>query len=53
MPDIVTRALRKVYPAPATKRRRGEPAPASSNGVVALDALDLAVEAGEFFGLLA
>jgi len=52
MPDIVTRALRKVYPAPATKRRRGEPAPASSNGVVAL-ALDLAVEAGEFFGLLA
>jgi ABC-2 type transport system ATP-binding protein len=52
MPDIVTRALRKVYPAPATKRRRGEPAPASSNGVVALEALDLAVEAGEFFGLL-
>jgi ABC-2 type transport system ATP-binding protein len=51
MADIVTRALRKVYPAPSPKRRRGEKAVAA-NGVVALDALDLSVDSGEFFGVL-
>lgn len=67
MPAIETRALRKVYPAPAAPRRRGAggmvPAgpPAftpSGTGawprgeIVALKSLDLAVEEGEFFGLL-
>ncbi len=67
MPDaITTRSLRKVYPAPAARRRgpapgRGMgPPPAapmtaprvSSEGVVALDTLDLAVREGELFGLL-
>jgi ABC-2 type transport system ATP-binding protein len=58
---IETRALRKVYPAPKTKRRGkpravapgmppGPPIPATD--VVALDALDLDVSEGEFFGLL-
>ena len=40
---IETRLLRKVYP-PAPKVK--------SSGVVALDALDLAVNEGEFFGML-
>jgi ABC-2 type transport system ATP-binding protein len=44
---IETRALRKVYPAPAAP---GVPRAAAE--VVALDALDLAVREGEFFGLL-
>src|SRR5947209_2451515 len=49
---IETRALRKVYPAPAPKRKRGAPKPASLAGVVALDALDLVVNEGELFGVL-
>ncbi len=44
---IRTRALRKVYPAPAT-RRGAEARPE----IVALVGLDLAVSDGEFFGLL-
>ncbi|HEY2804397.1 MAG TPA: ABC transporter ATP-binding protein [Gemmatimonadales bacterium] len=62
-----TRALRKVYPAPKAKRTpRGAPSfapgtPAMAPGggmtsasgdIIALDALDLAIPAGEFFGLL-
>jgi ABC-2 type transport system ATP-binding protein len=71
---IRTRALRKVYPLPATRRggpaRPGAPVPAPGTaagaasrgavgapgpvpaGVVALDALDLEIGAGEFFGVL-
>ena len=45
---IETRALRKIYKSPPTKKR-GAPA---KPDVVALDALDLAVGQGEFFGLL-
>jgi ABC-2 type transport system ATP-binding protein len=75
MPAIIeTRALRKVYPAPAQRRQRPTPgqgvrargAPSGSSPahpsppagsrvsteVVALDALDLRVSEGEFFGLL-
>jgi len=61
MPAIETRALRKVYPLPPAAKRRGPPpvaaAPppasaASAQGVVALDALDLAINDGELFGLL-
>ena len=58
---IETRALRKVYPAP-TGKRRGKPRPAppgmppgaplSTGEVVALQALDLDINEGEFFGLL-
>ena len=63
---IETRGLRKVYPAPGGKRR-GKARPAGgppgfpagtppsaipSAGVVALDALDLDIHEGEFFGLL-
>ena len=58
---IETRALRKVYPAP-TGRRRGKPRPAPpgmppaaplpTGEVVALQALDLDINEGEFFGLL-
>jgi len=44
---IETRALRKVYVSPAAKR--GAP---KRPDVVALDALDLTVSDGEFFGLL-
>ncbi len=68
MPDaIVTEALRKVYPAPRS-RRSGPPlaaptpfgeqtppgagSPAGAREIVALDRLDLTVGAGEFFGLL-
>jgi ABC-2 type transport system ATP-binding protein len=57
---IETRALRKVYPAPS--KRRGRPRPPMPGGppmvpmptgeVVALDALDLDIHEGEFFGLL-
>jgi ABC-2 type transport system ATP-binding protein len=53
-PAIRTRALRKVYPLPAAARRAaaaGATAPAAG-GIVALDALDLEVGDGEFFGLL-
>ena len=58
---IETRALRKVYPAPKGKRRGkargpvpGMPPgpPIATTDVVALDALDLDVTEGEFFGLL-
>jgi ABC-type multidrug transport system, ATPase component len=54
MNAIETRALRKVYPAPPVKKRRGAPAPpaAPSEGIVAIDALDLTVAEGEFFGVL-
>ena len=58
---IETRALRKVYPAP-TGKRRGKPraappgmppgAPLPTGEVVALQALDLDINEGEFFGLL-
>jgi ABC-2 type transport system ATP-binding protein len=60
-PAIETRALRKVYPAPAAKRgaKRRAPsktptgaAPPGAAPVVALDALDLDIHEGEFFGLL-
>ena len=58
---IETRALRKVYPAPTGKRRgkpRGAPPgmppgpPPPTGEVVALQALDLDINEGEFFGLL-
>ncbi len=64
---IETRKLRKVYPAPKVRRTPrgapsfspGLPAMAPSGGlttpdgnIIALDALDLAVNQGEFFGLL-
>ena len=59
---IETRALRKVYPAPSHKRgakRRASnntattsPAATGAGEVVALDALDLDINEGEFFGLL-
>src|ERR1700682_4291590 len=50
---IVTRALRKVYPPPPQRKKRGAPPPASSAaGVVAVDALDLDIPEGEFFGVL-
>ncbi|HXH93659.1 MAG TPA: ATP-binding cassette domain-containing protein, partial [Thermoanaerobaculia bacterium] len=54
MNAIETHSLRKVYPAPAIKRRRGVPAPAMppSAEIVAIDSLDLAVAEGEFFGVL-
>jgi len=64
---IVTRGLRKVYPPPKSRRRRG-PVPSftpptgaspfsgsattSTGEVLALDGLDLQVRSGEFFGLL-
>jgi ABC-2 type transport system ATP-binding protein len=58
---IETRALRKVYPAP-TGKRRGKPRaappgmppgpPPPTGEVVALQALDLDINEGEFFGLL-
>ncbi len=58
---IETRALRKVYPAPTGKRRakpRAAPPgmppgpPPQTGEVVALQALDLDINEGEFFGLL-
>jgi ABC-2 type transport system ATP-binding protein len=62
MAAIETRALRKVYPAPAAPKRRGRQGPPSPNGgppagaprgeIVALHGLDLEVREGEFFGLL-
>jgi len=59
MPAIETRALRKVYPAPAApKRKRGAngagaaTAAAPRSEIVALKGLDLEVLDGEFFGLL-
>jgi len=68
MPAIETRALRKVYPAPAPPKRRGRGAPGPGMGgppgmapggpgaprgeIVALQGLDLEVHEGEFFGLL-
>jgi len=53
MSAIRTRALRKVYPAPPPRKRRGVPAPPQpSGGVVAVDSLDLDVEEGELFGVL-
>jgi ABC-2 type transport system ATP-binding protein len=54
MSAIETRNLRKVYPAPAVKKRRGAPPPAAPppNGIVAIDSLALTVNDGEFFGVL-
>src|SRR4051794_23036167 len=54
MNAIESRSLRKVYPAPAIKKRRGVPAPPTppGGGIVAIDSLDLAVTDGEFFGVL-
>ena len=74
MPSVIeTRALRKVYPAPPSRRQRSTPGQGVRTGgppaggaahpsppggartlasVVALDALDLRVDEGEFFGLL-
>ncbi len=50
MPSIETHALRKVYqPPPARGMKKNAPA---ATAVVALDALDLEVTDGEFFGLL-
>ena len=57
---IETRGLRKVYPAPSAPRRPKRRAPSGappgppmpSGPVVALDALDLEIAQGEFFGLL-
>jgi ABC-2 type transport system ATP-binding protein len=63
-PAIETRSLKKVYPAPPT-RRRGmpgpqigpvgapvSPLPQGAREILALDGLDLEVPPGEFFGLL-
>ena len=48
---IETHSLRKVYPPPP--KRRGTPVAAAPAGeVVAVDALDLAIGEGEFFGML-
>src|SRR5207244_8229585 len=48
---IETRSLRKVYqPKPAKRRRTGSDS--IPQGVVAVDALDLAIADGEFFGML-
>jgi ABC-2 type transport system ATP-binding protein len=57
---IETRGLRKVYPAPSASKRGKRRAPAGAppgmpvptGPVVALDALDLEIARGEFFGLL-
>src|SRR5437763_3628693 len=47
LPAIETRALRKVYQPP---KRKGSSAAAA--GIVAVDALDLTIGDGEFFGML-
>src|SRR5438477_12574833 len=66
MAAIETHALRKVYPAPATPKKRrgppmgppgmtaasGRPPGAPAGEIVALQALDLAINEGELFGLL-
>src|SRR5258707_13669885 len=66
---ITTRALRKIYPLPPQRRKRGgaHPLPASvpgagvmqaqaanvaADGIVAVEALDLDIPEGEFFGVL-
>ena len=55
---IETAALRKVYPPPrrggkrTSAARTAESAVLHGNGIVALDALDLAIHDGEFFGML-
>jgi ABC-2 type transport system ATP-binding protein len=57
---IETRGLRKVYPAPSGKRRGARAGPGAAvpatpppaGEVVALQALDLDIHEGEFFGLL-
>ncbi len=55
---IETRALRKVYPVPKSRRPwpnaqgPAEASAAAGAGIVALDGLELDVGAGEFFGLL-
>jgi ABC-2 type transport system ATP-binding protein len=48
---IETRSLRKVFPAPSVRKRRGQQAPQRPE-VVAVDSLDLTVAEGEFFGVL-
>ena len=45
---IRTRALRKVYPVPGGRHA----AAGKNSGIIALEALDLEVRSGEFFGLL-
>ena len=54
MNAIETRGLRKIYPAPAVKKRRGTPVPPAqpAGEIVAIDSLDLTVADGEFFGVL-
>ncbi|MFL5560529.1 MAG: ABC transporter ATP-binding protein [Gemmatimonadaceae bacterium] len=66
VPAIHTEGLRKVYAAPNGKKRAGPPGPAqigrgatgappdgaAGGEIVALQALDLEIPAGEFFGLL-
>jgi ABC-2 type transport system ATP-binding protein len=49
---IETHALRKVYKAPPVRKKQKGAATPARPDVVALDALDLAVPQGEFFGLL-
>src|SRR5678816_1084047 len=50
---IQTRGLRKVYPVPSGQRGAQPPgAKRPSDGIVALDGVDLDVRPGEFFGLL-
>jgi ABC-2 type transport system ATP-binding protein len=66
---IITRALRKIYPLPAQRRKRGGPRPPPASitgagvmqaqaaniaggGIVAVEALDLDIPEGEFFGVL-
>ena len=52
-PAIETRALRKTYPAPPSRRRASGGTGARAHGaVLALDGLDLEIQPGEFFGLL-
>jgi ABC-2 type transport system ATP-binding protein len=63
-PAIETRALRKVYPAPAQRRRSpsgppmappgasAAPAATGAREIIAIDGLDLEVPSGQFFGLL-
>src|SRR5258707_153017 len=52
MPSVIeTHSLRKVYP-PPKRRARPQGSDPIPQGVVAVDALDLAIGDGEFFGML-